>query len=118
MTPGTQPLEGSRCDSCGTVFFPPRALCAHCSGAVATEHVELGPRGHLYSLTNLHVGPIAPCAVGYVDLEDGVRVLARFPFQADPLDIPDDVPVTVSYGAADGPLQGVVVGSLTVAAGA
>lgn len=115
MTTGSRPLEGSRCSGCSTVFFPPRDLCAHCSGSVPTERTTLAARGTLYALTNLHVGPLAPCAVGYVDLEDGVRVLARFPFQPDPLEIPDDTPVTVSYGPADGQLDGVVVGSLAAA---
>lgn len=107
-------LTGSRCTVCGTHYFPPRAHCISCaSGPEPTEPVELSGRGRLYSFTNLHLGPIAPCGVGYVDLEEGVRVLARFTFSDDPYALVASEPtVEVGVGADGTELEGVVVGRI------
>lgn len=106
-------LTGSRCTVCATHYFPPRGHCVRCeSGPELTEPVELSGRGELYSFTNLHIGPIAPCGVGYVDLEEGTRVLARFTFSEDPAALVAAGPeVTVGFGADGSDLEGVVVGS-------
>jgi len=107
-------LTGSRCTVCGTHYFPPRDHCVTCaSGPEPTAPVELSGRGRLYSFTNLHLGPIAPCGVGYVDLEEGVRVLARFEFSDDPTTLVAAGPaVDVGFGADGTELEGVVVGSI------
>lgn len=107
-------LTGSRCTVCATHYFPPRAHCVRCeSGPELTEPVELSGRGRLYSFTNLHLGAIAPCGVGYVDLEEGVRVLARFEFSDEAAALVAAGPeVTVGFGADGTDLEGIVVGSL------
>jgi len=107
-------LTGSRCTVCETHYFPPRGHCVVCrTGPERTEPIELDGSGRLYSFTNLHVGSIAPCGVGYVDLEEGVRVLARFEFSEDPAALVAAGPsVTVGYGADGTELEGIVVGAL------
>ena len=39
-------LLGSRCQSCGEVFYPRRQVCARCLHE-GTDDLELGPRGEL-----------------------------------------------------------------------
>jgi len=74
-------LLGSRCRSCGEVFFPRRVVCAKCL-AVGTEPVELGPCGRLWTWTWCHLPLFGSrrspedggYAVGQVDLPEGPRV--------------------------------------------
>ena len=75
-------LLGSRCRSCGEVFFPRRPVCAKCL-ALGSDDVELGPRGTLYTWTWTHqplFGSRRTDAGGYgvgqVDLPEGPRVQA------------------------------------------
>jgi hypothetical protein len=74
---GTVLLHGSRCLRCGTTAFPDRKVCFAC-GSTALDEQLLGPYGVLYSYTVVHVAPDRPTpyCIGYVDLDDGVRVLA------------------------------------------
>jgi hypothetical protein len=74
---GTVRLRGSRCLRCGTTAFPERQVCFACGSAALGERL-LGPYGVLYSYTVVHVAPgrPTPYCIGYVDLDDGVRVLA------------------------------------------
>lgn len=71
-------LLGSRCGSCGRVYFPSRRNCPHCM----TENVQdipLSDRGVLQTFTVAGVAPPgweAPHAQGYIDLEDGPRVFS------------------------------------------
>ena len=47
-------LLGSRCPSCGEVFFPRRMVCAKCLYE-GTEDTELSTRGRIYTWTYCHV---------------------------------------------------------------
>jgi uncharacterized protein len=70
-------LRGSRCEECGAAHFPARLLCFECTSDRLEPHL-LGPYGTLYGWTTVHVSSSRPVpyAVGYVDLPEGVRVLA------------------------------------------
>ncbi len=75
---GTPHLAGTRCRVCGTHFFPRRRVCARCL-STDTETVPLSERGVLYTYTVVHQSTPefrTPYILGYVDLPDGVRVLA------------------------------------------
>jgi uncharacterized OB-fold protein len=76
---GRAVLVGSRCEACGASFFPRRAVCARCRSArVAT--VPLGTRGTLYTYTTVHQSTPefpTPYVLAYVDLPEGVRLLAQ-----------------------------------------
>ena len=79
--PGEAPrLLGSRCQACGEHFFPRRVVCARCL-AEGCEDVLLGPRGHIYTWTYVHVPLFAKkdrrvgsYGVAQVDLPEGPRV--------------------------------------------
>ena len=106
-----KPLRGSRCPACDSLFFPPRAHCVECDANTATTEVPLSGKGTLYSVTNVHVGATAPCSVGYVDLDEGVRALARFEMLDDPAAlIGADRRVTIGFGNAGSDLEHVVLG--------
>jgi uncharacterized OB-fold protein len=70
-------LVGSRCRDCLSVVFPPAGICLEC-GSTQCEEVALAAHGVLYSFSTVHVSAARPTpyTIGYVDLEDGVRVLA------------------------------------------
>ncbi|MFH1312427.1 MAG: Zn-ribbon domain-containing OB-fold protein [Candidatus Eisenbacteria bacterium] len=70
--------EASKCKSCGTVWFPPRLICAGC-GKREFEDVTLAKTGKVQTFTIIRVAPTefrdeAPFAVGVVKLDDGVII--------------------------------------------
>jgi uncharacterized OB-fold protein len=79
-------LMGSRCKTCGTLFVPPRPICIRCHGADMIW-VETEGRGKLSAFTCIAIGPPFMIAEGYdrkhpycsgvVELDEGVRVVAR-----------------------------------------
>lgn len=110
FTTGPSPaLVGTRCDSCGTSFFPPeRSLCRNpaCSSTDLTE-VELSRRGKVWSFSVNHyaapapyVGkePFEPYTVVAVELAaEQMVILGQLAEGIDPttLSIGDPVEVTV-----------------------
>jgi len=81
-SPSEEPhLIGSKCNNCGEVVFPRQTGCPNCCSEDVAE-TRLGPRGKLYSFTNVnhpvpegYKGPI-PYGVGLVDLPEGARIVA------------------------------------------
>ena len=80
-------LLGSCCQSCGTPCFPRASLCRNpeCSES-RMEDAHFGPRGRLWSCAIQNYPPppparydepYVPYAVGVVDLDEGLRVVAR-----------------------------------------
>lgn len=80
-------LLGSRCAGCGTPYFPRSPVCHNpdCRDK-RIEDARFGPRGALWSYSVQHYpppdpakydDPFEPYALGLVDLDDGLRVLAR-----------------------------------------
>jgi uncharacterized OB-fold protein len=74
---GERLLQGSECASCGEKAFPTRAFCPACGGRDLVT-ISLPAEGTLYSYSVVHVSSsrATPYAIGYVDLANGVRVLA------------------------------------------
>jgi uncharacterized OB-fold protein len=74
---GVVRLLGSRCTGCGTIAFPPRAICLECGKH--HDSAVLSGRGTLHSFTVLE-NPPAGFSDGYsygcIDLAEGPRVLA------------------------------------------
>jgi uncharacterized OB-fold protein len=79
-------LMGARCQSCGELFVPPRAICPDCYGEeMAWE--EMGGHGELVAFTTVHIAPTAmieagygrdnPYCAGIVKLEEGPSVSAQ-----------------------------------------
>ncbi len=97
-------LLGSRCEGCGTRYFPRAVSCRNpdCEDKVLAD-VELGRTGELYSWTVQHYRPPAlfqvddwqPSAVGVVELPEGLRVLAMLT-GANPGEIPIGTPMRLT----------------------
>ncbi|MDP6567014.1 MAG: OB-fold domain-containing protein [Alphaproteobacteria bacterium] len=84
-------LHGSRCDACGTTFFPPLGIgCEICgAGAEGLRAVPLAAAGTLHSLATVYVHAgediEAPFTVAEVQLDDGplIRGLMSEPATID-----------------------------------
>ena len=105
-------LVGGRCAECGFVTLAVREICPGClaSGAMAEE--PIGRRGTLYTSTVIHQAPEgfeAPFAVGYVDLDEGVRVFAHLDNTPESRAIGSTVELTIALlknGTDDAQLSG------------
>jgi uncharacterized OB-fold protein len=79
-------LMGSRCRKCGALSVPPRSICIKCHGS-EMEWAEMKGKGKLVAFTCIAIGPPFmtkegydrkhPYVSGVVELEDGVKVVAR-----------------------------------------
>ena len=89
FTEGDEPqLVGSRCGACGVVAFPRQSGCARC-GAADMRDESLHRRGTLYTWTSQGFmpkepylvdptdEPFTPYLLGYVELQEQVRVEGR-----------------------------------------
>jgi uncharacterized OB-fold protein len=73
--------EAGKCKVCGKMFFPPRLVCDQC-GAEEFETVQLPETGELVTFTIIRTpssrfSDQAPFAMGIVELEGGVRLMAQ-----------------------------------------
>ena len=87
---GQPQLIGSRCLDCDVRLSPPVTVCPNCAGE-ALEIEEQPRTGTLYTFTVLRVGPptwFRPFGIGYVDLPNGVRVLAHLKGEGWKIDQP------------------------------
>ncbi len=73
-------LLGSRCGGCGTTYFPAHALCVRCFSAQQMRPARLSRQGTVYTYSVVHQSTPefpTPYVLAYVDLPEGVRVLAQ-----------------------------------------
>lgn len=97
QTPLGPRLLGSVCRTCDQKMLGRRFVCSHCMGSDLEESL-FGPSGTLYSYTVIRVSPrfSGPQPMGYVDLDEGVRVLALIDAELDQLEC--DLPVELIIG--------------------
>ena len=89
FTEGKSPqLVGSKCADCSEVTFPKQSSCPKCTSEKA-EEILLSRKGTLWTWTIQHFAPPSPpydgpqgddfvlYGVGYIELEEGVRVESR-----------------------------------------
>jgi len=79
-------LVGSRCKSCGILFFPARPMCPECHGN-DMEADELSGKGKLAAYSIIYIAPTAMIQAGYdrknpycaavVKLEEGPSICAQ-----------------------------------------
>ncbi len=75
-------LEGTKCQECNTLYFPPRADCPKCK-STKFDWVPLKQDCKLITFTELFFAPPefqkeTPYLLGLAELEDGPRVFAPF----------------------------------------
>jgi uncharacterized OB-fold protein len=93
-------LRIQRCRACGRAVFYPRAVCPHCTSA-ELEWIDASGRGSVHSFTVVHRAPEdfrdeAPYVVALVDLEEGVRMMARIT-GSEPDQVAIGLPVQVEF---------------------
>ncbi len=69
-------LIGTQCRECDLFHFPPSGIWRDCLNE-EVEIVHFGKVGTLYSFSTIHVSSLgfeAPYAIGYVDLDHGIRL--------------------------------------------
>jgi len=72
-------MIGSKCQTCGQVFFPPRVVCAKCrSKGKVVDHQFTG-KGVIESFTVIRAAPegfenMAPYAVALIRLDEGTNI--------------------------------------------
>ncbi len=79
-------IMGSKCRKCGALALPPRPLCTSCFGS-QMEWVQFKGNGKLAAFTSIVVAPPPmakegfgrnnPYVVGVVELQEGVKIVAR-----------------------------------------
>jgi uncharacterized OB-fold protein len=92
-------LMVGRCASCRRTHYYPRSVCPFCFTEGATLEPVSG-RGIVYTISVTYRGAPEPYAIGYVELEDGPRILTNFTGAAlESFKIGD--PVTVVFISTD-----------------
>jgi uncharacterized OB-fold protein len=97
--PDTQPfweatkrheLTYQTCNRCNTVIFYPRRHCTSCGSLETTRHVSQG-EGTVYTFSvvvqSRHpvFGELTPYAIGYIDLDEGFRMMSNIVGVNDPI---------------------------------
>jgi len=80
--PSRYRLEGVKCETCGTFYFPPRILCPKCRRNGKIVPYRFSGLGRLYSFTTITAAPSgleleAPYIMAIVELDEGPRVTAQ-----------------------------------------
>lgn len=74
-------LAGTKCKSCGTLYFPPRSDCSQCLSS-QMEWSEITGKGKLISYSTLIYAPTGfeadlPYTIALVEFENKVKVFGR-----------------------------------------
>ena len=105
---GEHKLMGSRCQSCGALHLPPRALCPACYGDEMVWE-QIRGTGKLVAFTTVHIAPTAmieagygrknPYCTGIVQVEEGPCISAQITGvdPAAPEQIEVGMPVRVAF---------------------
>ncbi len=72
-------LVGSKCQTCGQVFFPPRVICAKCRSRGKIVDYQFTGNGAIESFTVIRAAPegfenLAPYAVAIIRLDEGTNI--------------------------------------------
>lgn len=98
-------LVGSRCDDCGAVSWPSRAICHRC-GLPAMRETVFSSEGQLLTYTTVWVarpGIEPPYTIGQVSLDEGPLVFGHVRGLVDGMKVPARVQLVVSPDVASIP---------------
>jgi uncharacterized protein len=100
---GRPQLVGGKCASCGALSFPKAEVCSDCMSDAVRPQLLQG-EGVLYSYTTVHQAPRGwrvPFVLGYVDLANGLRLLAHIQARPEALRIGLSMRLATGVVAAD-----------------
>ena len=96
-------LVGTKCPSCGRVYFPPRDVCPYCHRASVgkMEKYELKPTGKIYSFTVVHdtikdFQDLRPYVLAIVEMDDGPKITGQV-VDVDPDEVKIGMPVRAVF---------------------
>ncbi len=75
-------LYGTRCETCGTAFFPGRKICPNCRRKGKMVEEKMPEQGKIVSFTRVHTGPSGfkhetPYFLAIIELDNRARLLAQ-----------------------------------------
>ncbi len=75
-------LVGNRCLTCGTIYFPPKAICPKCRRKGKLEKYQLKGEGKIHTYTIIHAAPSGfekrvPYCIAIIELDEGPKVLGE-----------------------------------------
>ena len=76
-------LVGTKCNTCGKVYFPSRVICPDCRRKGDLEPIEFSGKGKIYTFSIVRspsddFKKIAPYPVAIVELDEGAKVQQSF----------------------------------------
>ena len=93
-------LRLQKCDSCHSIYFPPRPFCPEC-GSCEVSVVTATGRATLYSYVINHLpspGFESPFAIAVVELEEGPRLMSNIvDCEQTPEALQLDMPLEVTF---------------------
>lgn len=94
-------LIGTKCTTCGNVYFPQRPICPNCRRKGNLEEIKLSGKGKIHSFSIINAPPeefksLAPYAVAIIDLEEGARLTSQI-VDADPETLEIGQPVEMVF---------------------
>ena len=80
--PSRYRLEGTKCNTCNTPFFPPRKVCPKCRRKSKIVPFVFSGKGKVYSFTEISVPPKGlerqiPYVLAIIELDEGPRVTGQ-----------------------------------------
>ncbi|WP_292459548.1 Zn-ribbon domain-containing OB-fold protein [Methanothermococcus sp.] len=75
-------LIGTRCKTCGTVYFPSRNVCPKCRRRGELEPYKLSGKGKIYTYSIIYTPPkdfekMAPYVIAVIELDEGPKLTAQ-----------------------------------------
>ena len=104
----TYNLIGSKCNTCGELFFPSRVVCPNCRRKGDLEPFQFSGKGKIFTYSVIRSAPddfkkVAPYAVAVIELEEGAKLTAQLvDCDVDNLEIGDPVEMVFRKIREDG----------------
>jgi len=81
-------LIGTKCETCGNVFFPPRAFCPHCRRGGDLHEIQLSGKGTVLTFSVVHsasdqYSDHKPYVLAIIALEEGARMTTHLICEPD-----------------------------------
>ena len=93
-------LIGSKCNTCGELFFPSRVVCPNCRRKGDLEPFQFSGKGKIFTYSVIRS---APDAVAVIELEEGAKLTAQLvDCDVDNLEIGDPVEMVFRKIREDG----------------
>lgn len=106
--PNRYNLIGTKCNSCDSIFFPPRSVCPECRRIGKLEDYELSGKGEVVTYTHIRVPQEGfeeetPYTLVITELEEGPRIMGQIT-DAEPeeVEIGDKVEVAFRHVGEEG----------------